>query len=213
MVFSVLEVVHRLPDGRDDLLLIVLLFPRDDGKQPVVSEKFLGGILRFGHAVGVEHELVARLELCALFAVTHQSSSAEDKIRLVAQKFRLAALADEHREIVTGIGIGQRACRQVEDTDPAGHKKLGGIGTLQIAVRQLKGLVGGVVHARVDLDQRFGQRHEHRRRHAVTGHVADHDSQMRLVDRKVIVEIAADLRCRRHVRIDRIGIVVGKIGG
>ena len=47
----------------------------------------------------------------------------------------------------------------------------------------------------------------------MTRYVADCDAKMCLVDQKKVIKIAPDLRGRRHIGINRVGIVIRKIIG
>ena len=213
MITAVFKLVHFLTQHLHHFTLVFILRFADDTQQPLVSEKALVRRLRFGHAVGIEQQLVAGTQLDAVLLVTDQLFSAEDKIRLCPQKIGLGAGAYQNGIIVTGVAVGEPAVCQIENAKPAGHKEPLRIGAKQIAVGLLQHLVGGAVRLRIDLYQRFCQRHKHRRRHAVSGNIAHHDRQMGFVDQKEIIKVAAHLRRRRHVGIDGIGGVVGKILG
>ena len=92
---------------------------REERLKAVVAVLLLVHVERLVHAVGVEQQLVARLEREGLLAVLGRLEGAQEQAALLGEPLPLAALAvAQQREVVPRVNVGELARGPVQRGGP-----------------------------------------------------------------------------------------------
>ncbi len=149
---------------------------------------------RLGDAVGDQDQELARLQLMAFRGIDELVHRAERRAALgLDLPRRLAGAGDEGR-VMPGIDELQLAGGKIEDAGEERDEH-----HLRVLARDLGIGAGdddadvGLAAQRAALAQRLAERHEQAGIDALAGDVANRDEQVIGIDRKEIIEVAADL--------------------
>ena len=113
---------------------------------------------------------------------------------------------------MAGVGEGDGAGLDVEDADPGRDEHVGGVVAAEFGVYLCKRLGGVAEGEKRILDERLGRHHVECGGDALAGDVRDEEGVVGVVEREVVVEVAADLFCGLHcgveleVGVDRQGV-------
>ena len=181
-------------------------------QQPVVAEQLVVRVRRLRHAVRVLEDRVAGSKPDRLIAELIRLRHTFEVLRLPHRERHPAGLRQElprpvlieQQLFVSGVGVGQLAGRDLQDTEPDRHEHVLFVVFGQRGVRFLQQLLRGQrgIRLRLRLEDRARRHHEKRRRHALTAHVRHDQREAVAVDEEEIVEVAADLSGRVHRRVD-----------
>ena len=204
---------HGLLDGARDL---ARRRPREPGQQrpqPLLAEH-LALAPRLDHAVGVEHQRVARRELGLLVVHAHLGEGAQDGAR-PPERLDLAPGPDHQRQGVARARHG-RGHRRAADGEA--RVRDGREAVLQAALgddRLVQALQGGARLGLIAGERAQAvaqQRGERRRLDPLAAHVADHRHAGRAGGEEV-VEVAADLHPVAHGGVARGRLQAGDGSG
>ena len=193
--------MHVLADGLDDVLRMHVVQLVADGEQAVVAVEMVIAVLGFGHAVGVEQQAVARLQLERFFVVGDVRGNAEDQIARFGEPVRLAVVLQQDRQVVPRVAVAQLPVVHVQDSIESGDKHVVDALPAEEGVRP-RHAEGGRVFGQGDgTDDGPADGHEDGRRDALARDVGNHEAEALVVDPEKVVEIAAHVLRGVHVGV------------
>ena len=168
----------------------------------LVAVLLLGHVGRFGDAVGIDEQLAAGRHAHRRFVIGEPVEHGQRDAPGQRDPFDAVA-RDQGRRVVAAVGIEKTPVAHVVHAVEDRHEHVPGGGLDQGVVDDPQALAGAVLHLPGGgADDRARDRHEHRRRHALAGDVADDDADAVLVQPEEVVEVAADLLGGMHGGLD-----------
>ncbi len=157
---------------------------------------------RFGDAVGVEEDLVAREEVDRAFFIFDAVEAADYEVVAALEELESVVAVLDGGVLVTAVGICELAGGDLEDSEPDGDEHLFRVVRADGRVGLGQDLARGDAEHRTALDDDLGGHHEEGGRDAFAGDVGHNEAEVIVVDQEVVVEVAADFLGGVHAGVE-----------
>ena len=176
----------------------------------VCPEQLLFGICRLRQAVGIQEELVSRIQGDLIFLVFDALHAADHKAVPVLVELEITVSLSDRGIFVAGVGRRDPARRNIQDPQPDRDEHL----LLVVGADRRIGACENIGkrfarHNIVGQDDPGGH-HKEGGRDPLAGDIRDHQAEVVLVDQEEVIKVSADLLGRMHGGKNIKGIVFRK---